>query len=465
MHNRKDITEQFIKCLCVQTLNNYHLILIDDGSTDGTEEMVRSFVSEYKVTIIKGNGKLWWAGGLQQGIKWLKKNTSQDALVIFINDDVIFDNNFLEIGVGIIERKKNTLLLAKLIDTNTGIIKESGVSADLSKLSFKVAENSNNINCLSTRGLFLRLEDINNIGGFYPNILPHYWSDYEFTIRAKRKGLSLYTCDKLYLYADESQTGFHYIYEHNLLEFLKKYFSKRSVPNPVYKSVFILLSCPMNNIPKLIIKTWLQSFLLILKQVRRSFLLIYKMIKLKIYLIFNIKRLNIILGAGNTKFKNWISTDYPVVDITDSLTLANYFEPSSIDALLAEHVWEHLSEQDAFIGITNCFRLLKSGGYFRIAVPDGFHCDQEYIDNVRPGGKGAGADDHKILYNYKILSKLLLKVGFKVKLLEWFDEKGEFHFENWSESDGLITRSTRFDMRNKIHPTQYTSLIVDAIKP
>jgi predicted SAM-dependent methyltransferase/GT2 family glycosyltransferase len=432
---------------------------------DGTEEMVRSYIDEMQLTVIKGNGNLWWAGCLQQGIDWLKKKAAKDGLVLFINDDVTFEKNFLEIGVGIIERNKDTLLLAKLIDTNTRKVKESGINADLSKLIFKVAERSNQINCLSTRGLFLRLDDIEKIGGFSPILLPHYWSDYEFTIRAYRKGVSLYTSNELYLYADETQTGFHYINEQNLLVFFKKLFSKKSVPNPVYKSVFILLSCPIKYIPRLIIKAWLQSFFLIAKQVRRSFLFNYKRIKLKIILMFDRNRLNIILGAGNTKSINWISTDYPIVDVTDSITLVQYFKPSSVDALLAEHVWEHLSEQDAYIGAVNCFNLLKSGGYLRIAVPDGFHPNMEYIDNVRPGGKGAGSDDHKILYNYKSLSELLLKAGFKVNLLEWFDKEGQFHFESWSESDGLITRSTRFDIRNKINPTEYTSLIIDAIKP
>ena len=88
-----------------------------------------------------------------------------------------------------------------------------------------------------------------------------------------------------------------------------------------------------------------------------------------------------------------------------------------------------------------------------------------YIEAVKPGGTGDGSDDHKVLFNYKSLSYLLSKAGFQVKLLEWFDENGVFHFENWIETDGLIRRSTRFDERNIKNPTQYTSLIIDAIKP
>lgn len=465
VHNRKEITQKFIKCLYAQTFKNYHLILMDDGSTDGTELMVRSFIDVSQLTVIRGDGDLWWAGSLQRGINWLKKNMPKDSITLFINDDVTFDDDFLATGLEIIKHKRDTLLLAKLIAPDTGKIKESGINADLNRLIFKSAENSKKINCLSTRGLFLRLDDIDKIGGFYPRILPHYWSDYEFTIRAHRKGFSLYTCDKLYLIADEIQTGLHSIDENNILKFIIKLFSKRSVPNPVYRTVFIFLVCPKKYMPKLITQTWYRSAFLIVKQVKRYFSLNYKKIKLKLNLMLIKKPQNVILGASGTNLKNWLSTDYPIIDVANNEALANYFKPSSVDALLAEHVWEHLSKQDAFIGAVNCFNILKSGGYFRIAVPDGFHSDMEYIDNVKPGGKGAGSGDHKVLYNYKTLSELLSKAGFKVKLLEWFDEQGQFHFESWSESDGLITRSTRFDTRNKINPTQYTSLIIDAIKP
>jgi len=444
---------------------NYHLVLIDDGSTDGTEAMVRGVIDVSQLTVIRGDGNLWWAGSLQSGIDWLNNNASNNDITLFINDDVIFDDNFLNIGLEIINKKKNTLLLAKLVDSETQEIKESGVNADLTKLTFTLANNSNEINCLSTRGLFLRVGDIDKIGGFYPKILPHYWSDYEFTIRANKKGFFLYTCDELHLIADETQTGFHTIVENNILLFIRKLFSKRAVPNPVYRTAFIILVSPMKYIPKLILQTWCKSLYLIAKQVKRYFSIHYKKNKLKLSLLLNKKALNVILGAGSTKSKNWLPTDYPVVDVVSRETLAHYFKPLSVDAFLAEHVWEHLSEQDAFIALVNCFNLLKPGGYFRIAVPDGFHSDLKYIDDVKPGGKGAGSDDHKVLYNYKTLSECLSKAGFKIKLLEWFDEDGEFHFENWSESDGLITRSTRFDQRNKFNPTQYTSLIIDAIKP
>lgn len=132
---------------------------------------------------------------------------------------------------------------------------------------------------------------------------------------------------------------------------------------------------------------------------------------------------------------------------------------------MAEHVWEHLNERDTELANKNCFHYLKNGGVLRLAVPDGFNPSREYIEYVRPGGIGAGADDHKILYNYKIMKERLERVGFKVKPLEYWDENGVFHFTDWTDDAGHVRRSRRYDPRNQDGSLNYTSLIVDAVKP
>lgn len=175
--------------------------------------------------------------------------------------------------------------------------------------------------------------------------------------------------------------------------------------------------------------------------------------------------LRIIVGSDNTRQQGWISTDYPILDLTDASSFSSLLKLSSVDNFLAEHVWEHLDFSDAEKAILNCYKYLKNGGRIRIAVPDGFHPDSDYINQVKPGGYGYGADDHKVLYDFRSLSALMTAAGFQVRLLEWFDEQGQFHFESWSADDGMVKRSTRFDPRNSANPITYTSLIIDGIKP
>ena len=176
-------------------------------------------------------------------------------------------------------------------------------------------------------------------------------------------------------------------------------------------------------------------------------------------------QLKVIIGAGGLAWVGWVATDYPRVDITDLNSLKRWFEKGSVQAFLAEHVWEHLVPERAQAAAVNCYRLLVPGGYLRIAVPDGLHPDPEYIDYVKPGGTGPGCEDHQVLYTYRTLVELLEAAGFEVRLLEWFDEEGRFHFREWHPDDGFVYRSTRYDERNADDPTAYTSIIADAVKP
>ncbi len=174
---------------------------------------------------------------------------------------------------------------------------------------------------------------------------------------------------------------------------------------------------------------------------------------------------NIIVGAGDIKFDDWFSTNIDILDVTSTHNWQCFFEPESIDRILSEHCWEHLSVGEAEKANANCFKFLKSRGRLRIAVPDGFHIDFAYIEKVRPGGIGLGSEDHKVLYNYKTAKKLLENAGFRVELLEYWDENGQFHLREWSSEDGHILRSKNNDGRNQQGKLTYTSLILDAVKP
>ena len=178
----------------------------------------------------------------------------------------------------------------------------------------------------------------------------------------------------------------------------------------------------------------------------------------------NSPKLQIVVGASGVFEDNWIPTDIHTLNLLKPNSWKLFFKENSIAAILAEHVWEHLTPEAGSIAAKTCYRYLKNGGYVRVAVPDGYHPKQEYINYVRPGGTGAGADDHKILYNYKTLSKAFEDAGFQVKMLEHFDENGKFHFSDWEKKDGMVHRSMRFDERNTNNELNYTSLIIDAIK-
>jgi GT2 family glycosyltransferase len=251
VHNRREITKVFIDCLEAQTWQNYHLVLIDDGSTDGTEQMVRDRVEN--LTVIRGNGNWWWAGCLQQGFNFLKKKgLSYGDYVLIANDDVVFGKEFLAKGVSILDKNKQTLLLAQFQEADNSPPQETGAYADLKTFSFSTS--SEYINCLATRCLFLKWADFVDIGGFHPIILPHYLSDYEFTIRAYKKGYRLLTTPELTIFLKEIHNMSPPIDYSSFFRFWRSLFSIKQVYNPIYQISFIFLTCPVRWIPRNLLK-------------------------------------------------------------------------------------------------------------------------------------------------------------------------------------------------------------------
>jgi predicted SAM-dependent methyltransferase len=175
-------------------------------------------------------------------------------------------------------------------------------------------------------------------------------------------------------------------------------------------------------------------------------------------------RKRIVIGASGQYDRGWIPTDQDFFDMLKPSDWARYFQLASINAMLAEHVWEHITEEEGRIAAKMCFEYLAPGGYLRVAVPDGLHPSPDYIKAVRVGGSGEGAYDHKVLYTYRTLKDVFEAAGFEVTLYEFFDEAGRFHYEEWRPEDGKIWRSRRYDERNQGGRLDYTSLVLDAVK-
>jgi predicted SAM-dependent methyltransferase len=173
----------------------------------------------------------------------------------------------------------------------------------------------------------------------------------------------------------------------------------------------------------------------------------------------------IAVGASGIDHEGWVSTDREVIDLLREETWSRYFSPDSLDGILAEHVWEHLSPEEALTAAGNCYRFLKPGGYLRVAVPDGGDPDPAYIAAVRPGGCGAGALGHKVLYNFATFRDVFAAVGFDVRLHEYFDAHGQFHDDGWSWADGPIRRSRLFGGGPAAAGLPDSSINLDAVKP
>lgn len=67
-YNRKDMLEENIDALLKQEYNNFTIIIIDNNSNDGTDEIVKKYTNE-KIIYIKLKKNIGGAGGFNYGIR------------------------------------------------------------------------------------------------------------------------------------------------------------------------------------------------------------------------------------------------------------------------------------------------------------------------------------------------------------------------------------------------------------
>ncbi len=168
----------------------------------------------------------------------------------------------------------------------------------------------------------------------------------------------------------------------------------------------------------------------------------------------------IVIGASGVFEPAWTPTDAREFDLLRPETWERFVQPGSIDCLMAEHVWEHLTLEQGRTAALTCHRFLKPGGYLRVAVPDGLFPSAEFQEYIKIGGKAGGGvvGGHLIVYTYAMLRDVFESAGFTTTLLEYHDEAGQFHYQEWDPVQGKIHRSKRFDDRGPI------SVILDAYK-
>ena len=182
------------------------------------------------------------------------------------------------------------------------------------------------------------------------------------------------------------------------------------------------------------------------------------------------KSLPIYIGIGELRSSitdgDWIETSIHVLDMTDYYDFKELFQLNEVSGFRAEHMLEHLSLAEAFVGLQNVHSFLKPGGSLRVAVPDynairlrveastGVDPDVYLVEKDRDEG-------HKVRYTPESLTLLLQQAGFsRVEVIEYTDGEGHLVSQpDWDKSLGYIKRSSRGGVTSGA-----VSIIVDAFK-
>ena len=198
--NRKLWTKRFLHCMREQTFRNFDVIVVDDGSTDGTTQLVSSEFTEAK--LLRGDGNLWWTGAINLGIRYAISQASMTDAILVINDDIEVYPNYVETLHRLWKSMPRTLIGSVLVDIeNPEVIYNGGNminwwSAKMTALNRgeRLAnfdkEHHVDVSVLTGRGTLIPVQVFYDIG-LYDDKHFQQCGDTELPVRAKKAGYRL----------------------------------------------------------------------------------------------------------------------------------------------------------------------------------------------------------------------------------------------------------------------------------
>jgi GT2 family glycosyltransferase len=214
VHNRLDETRECLESIMCQTYNHFKVMVIDDGSTDGTSDFITGKYPE--VTVLKGDGHLWWTGATNLGVHHILQHCREGDYVLTLNNDTCLPPAYLEIIISLARLAPRALIGSIARDySRRDVSVDEGVrigwfSAKFFKLKAPLqngGESFYSVSALPGRGTLIPVAVFREVGVYDAKNFPHYGADYDFSLRACRLGYLLLLNSSCYLYSKTNLTG------------------------------------------------------------------------------------------------------------------------------------------------------------------------------------------------------------------------------------------------------------------
>ena len=183
--NRKDKTRRAIETLVAGNPEvHFSFLVVDDGSTDGTGEMLQSQSFGAEIQVLRGDGGLFYSRGMRLGMEALLQREQNYDYLLMMNDDVDFFPNCIEHMICQSQNTDNAVIVGATRDeagnlSYSGIVYEKGIHYRFQQPGETRPADTMNANCvLIPYGLFRKTGPMD---GHYHHSLGDF--DYGFALR------------------------------------------------------------------------------------------------------------------------------------------------------------------------------------------------------------------------------------------------------------------------------------------
>jgi GT2 family glycosyltransferase len=259
--NRLPLTRECLRSLCAQTDREFRVLVVDDGSTDGTPRaVIDEFGSLIDVRVIHGNGNLWWGGGIRTGVEEVLRDAGDADYVVTLNNDVTVPPRFFETARRAAKARPGAMFAGVSVDaTNPTRVAQTGWRM----ISWPLAYTErvwwpSTIDELQKKPPFAEVDFVPGTATFTPVLivkrvgtidskaLPHYHGDSEYAFRVKKNGHPVLLCRDLLVYhnLDSTETLGNRRARLTLRDVGRSFFTRRSGNSLKYKWRFARACCP-----------------------------------------------------------------------------------------------------------------------------------------------------------------------------------------------------------------------------
>ena len=242
VHNRLARLRTCIGYLKLQDYRRLAIVIVDDGSTDGTSEYLSS-LNQANLKVLRGNGTLWWSRAMSLGMKYVTHLAEDGDYLLMLNDDVRFDTGYVSALVQ--ESRRNGAAVVGSVQRaeTTGEHLGCGYEIDLVRMALRpiLRDEGCDPDALPARGVLFPIAVVRTIGFVRTRLLPHYLADCDYSARAKEYGFKLRICPAAVIYSDAASS------DESVRKqgFIATYFHPRSKRNVIHRIIFFSVRGPL----------------------------------------------------------------------------------------------------------------------------------------------------------------------------------------------------------------------------